>query len=127
MLSRFYVDLPTHDQKQLAKELFGLNPKILSSWLRCCTDLRNICAHHGRLYYRLFPAVPAGLPSLEEKDRRHIFGILMALKILYPDKPTWNSEVFNAIDNLVTEYQADIKMWHIGFPKNWRELLKHNA
>jgi abortive infection bacteriophage resistance protein len=33
MLSRFYADLKTQDQKNLAKTLFGLNPKILSSWL----------------------------------------------------------------------------------------------
>ena len=54
MLSRFYSDMKTEDKKQLARRLYGTVPKNVSSWLRCCTDLRNICAHYGRLYYRIF-------------------------------------------------------------------------
>ena len=56
MLSYFYSDLPTQDQKQLAHNMFGTTYKNIASWLRCCTDLRNICAHYGRLYYRIFAA-----------------------------------------------------------------------
>ena len=48
MLSRFYSDMKTEDKKQLARRLYGTVPKNVSSWLRCCTDLRNICAHYGR-------------------------------------------------------------------------------
>jgi abortive infection bacteriophage resistance protein len=66
MLSYFYGDLPTPDQKQIAKDVFGAIPKNLVSWLRCCTDLRNICAHYGRLYFRIFTAIPANLPGLNK-------------------------------------------------------------
>ena len=54
MLSRFYSDLTRADQKQLAKKIYKDVPKNVASWLRCCTDLRNICAHYGRLYFRIF-------------------------------------------------------------------------
>jgi abortive infection bacteriophage resistance protein len=123
MLSRFYADLQTKDQKKLAKDLFGLNPKILISWLRCCTDLRNNCAHHGRLYFRAFPAAPAGLLELDQKDRQHIFGMAMILKALYPDKEAWQKEVVDGVSALIMEYQSDIKLCHIGFPQNWHDLL----
>ncbi|MDR2480674.1 MAG: Abi family protein, partial [Spirochaetaceae bacterium] len=93
MLSRFYADLKTHDQKNLAKRLFNLNPKTLASWLHCCTDLRNNCAHHDRLYYRIFPSFPAGLSDLEDKNKQRIFGMLLVLKTLYPDKAGWEKEV----------------------------------
>jgi abortive infection bacteriophage resistance protein len=125
MLSRFYADLQKYDQKQLAKNLFGLNPKKMISWLRCCTELRNICAHHGRIYYRLFSATPAGFPEVDPRDQRRIFTMLLVLKRLYPDKTDWKSEVCAALDNLITEYQADINLQYIGFPLNWlAELMK---
>jgi len=123
MLSRFYADLHTKDQKILAKNLFGLNPKTFASWLHCCTDLRNNCAHHDRLYYRIFPSFPAGLSELEITDRQRIFGMLLVLKELYPDNAGWNREVFGLIQSLLTEYQSDIKLKHIGFPQNWEKML----
>jgi len=123
MLSRFYADLNTKDQKILAKNLFGLNPKTFASWLHCCTDLRNNCAHHDRLYYRIFPSFPAGLSELEIKDRQRIFGILLVLKKLYPDNVGWNREVFGLIKSLIMEYQSNIKLEHIGFPQNWEKML----
>jgi abortive infection bacteriophage resistance protein len=123
MLSRFYADLHIKDQKILAKKLFRLNPKTFASWLHCCTDLRNNCAHHDRLYYRIFSSFPAGLPELEVNDRQRIFGMLMVLKKLFPDKVGWNIEFFGQIQSLLMEYQPDIKLQHIGFPQNRQEML----
>jgi len=123
MLSRFYADLHTKDQKILSKNLFGINPKTLASWLHCCTDLRNNCAHHDRLYYRIFPSFPAGLAELEIKDRQRIFGMLLVLKGLYPDNAGWNREVFGLIQSLLLEYKPEITLKHIGFPQNWEEML----
>jgi abortive infection bacteriophage resistance protein len=56
MISYFYNDLTTEDKKKFV----GAEYKEMVSWLRCCTDLRNICAHYVRLYYRIFSAMPSG-------------------------------------------------------------------
>jgi abortive infection bacteriophage resistance protein len=125
MLSRFYADLLTHDQKMLAKKLCTQSNAILKTWLRCCTDLRNICAHHGRIYYRLFSAAPAGISTSDPLDERRLFAMLLVLKQLYPDKADWNSEVCAALDSLIREYQADINLQYIGFPQNWLEVVKY--
>jgi abortive infection bacteriophage resistance protein len=117
MLSYFYGDLPAPDQKWIAKTVFGTIPKNLASWLRCCTDLRNICAHYGRLYFRLFTAVPANLPGLEKTAERRLFGALLALKALYPDMDKWNIEIQPALCSLVKSYSQVIHLDHIGFPK----------
>jgi abortive infection bacteriophage resistance protein len=124
MVSRFYADLQTKDQKKLVKTLFGLNPKTPSSWLHCCTDLRNNCAHHDRLYFRIFHSFPAGLPELEVNGRQRLFGILLVLKALYPDKEGWNREVFEPIQSLLIEYQSDVELRHIGCPQNWQKMLR---
>lgn len=123
MLSKFYSDLYTKDQKTLAKNLFDLNPKTLSSWLHCCTDLRNNCAHHDRLYYRIFPSFPAGLHELETNEKQRIFGMTLVLKELYPNKAEWNREVFEPVQSLLVKYQHDVELRHIGFPQNWKNML----
>ncbi len=119
MLSYFYSDLTTADKKQLA----GKDYKDVVSWLRCCTDLRNICAHYGRLYYRIFPSVPSGF-CLSENEKRRLWGAILTVKALYPSIEKWNNEFMPAIEALFEEYKADIDLKHIAFPQNWAEQLK---
>lgn len=123
MLSRFFSDMKLTDQKELAKSLYNTTPKNINSWLRCCTDLRNICAHYGRLYYRLFAAIPAGL-QIPEDSKRRLWGCIFSLQSLYPNPPKWNSEVVPSLTALFEEYRGDILLRHIGFPDNWIEKLQ---
>ena len=123
MLSYFYNDLKIQDQKQLAGELYGTTYKNLISWLRCCTDLRNICAHYGRLYYRIFPAIPAGI-DMGAAAKRRLWGAIMALCSLYPGRDKWNSEILPSLEALFEEYGEDVELYHIAFPKDWKNRLK---
>ena len=131
MLSYFYGDLKPQDQKALARDLFGATYKNAISWIRCCTVLRNICAHYGRLYYRVFSSVPAKLPHVTADNQRRLWAAVMALRELYPDTDDWNSEaddwnseIVESISALITEYSGVIKLKHIGFPEDWEALLK---
>jgi abortive infection bacteriophage resistance protein len=51
MLSKFYSGLKYKDQIAIAN-IYGLQkkPEVLASWIRTLADVRNICAHHGRLW-----------------------------------------------------------------------------
>jgi len=125
MLSYFYSDLPPSDQKQLARNMFNTTYKNLASWLRCCTDLRNICAHYGRLYFRVFSAIPVNMPELSARSNRSLFGAVLVLKTLYPDKEKWNGEAHPKLVNLIKSYSHVIKLNHIGFPTDWEiKLIK---
>ena len=123
MLSYFYSDLKTADRKRLAKELYQTVPQNVISWLRCCTDLRNICAHYGRLYYRIFPAIPAGV-DVPERAKRRLWGVIMALRELYPNAQKWNDEVLTSLEALFEEYGKDIDLYHLAFPRDWNIKLK---
>lgn len=123
MLSRFYSDMATPDQKHLAKEIYHTIPKNIISWLRCCTDLRNICAHYGRLYYRIFPATPANV-SAGPTQIHQLWGAILALQALYPNATKWNNEILPQLSTLFEEYQTDISYRHIGFPQDWEIKLK---
>ena len=123
MLSYFYADMIRQDQKALAKVLYNTTPKSLISWLRCCTDLRNICAHYGRLYFRIFPAIPAGL-NLPDGAQRRLWGAVLALRALYLDSEKWNTHFLPAIEALFEEYSTVIDLNHIGFPSDWAVELR---
>lgn len=121
MLSYFYNDLKTADQKAVARQM-GQNNHELASWLRCCTDLRNACAHYSRLYNRIFTATPSGL-GLSEREGHRLWGATLMLRSLYPSPDKWNAEVIPAITALFDEYKDDIDLHHIAFPENWKDQL----
>ena len=52
MLSRFIEGMTVADQEALARK-YGLpRRELLTSWVRTLTFVRNVCAHHGRLWNR---------------------------------------------------------------------------
>jgi abortive infection bacteriophage resistance protein len=122
-LSHFYADLSGNSQKYLARTFFQSHQNALSSWLHCGSVLRNICAHFGRLYYRKFSVIPNGIATLDQTNNRSLFGAIMAIRSLYADTAKWNKEVVTPIKNLITEYNTDIQLKHIGFPANWDVIL----
>jgi len=70
-----------------------------------------------------FPPPQPDYLNWSQKDKQRIFGILMILKVLYPDRDGWQKEVVNEVNDLIREYQPDVKLPHIGFPQNWQDLL----
>lgn len=125
MLSKFFANMTWQDRESLSKDIYKTNIKYVGSWLRCCTDLRNICAHYGRLYFRTFSAAPSGIDNLEEKSKRKLFGAILSLKKLYPFKDKWDNGTLKKLMSLVDEHKSDIDLEHIGFSYNWIEELKN--
>lgn len=122
MVSYFYADMVTADRKAIASDLYQSVPKNVSSWLRCCTDLRNICAHYGRLYFRIFSAIPAGI-EMPEAAKRRLWGAVFAVRALFPDADKWNSGFLPGLEALFEEYGEYIDLYHIAFPKSWKNIL----
>lgn len=119
MLSYFYNDLTTADKKSFA----GADYKEMVSWLRCCTDLRNICAHYGRLYFRIFSAMSSGF-IISDSAKRRLWGAMLTVKVLYPSAEQWNAEFMPEIEALFEEYKDDINLYHLAFPQDWAKQLK---
>jgi abortive infection bacteriophage resistance protein len=123
MLSQFYRNLVMEDKSFLAESLYNTSSKTVASWLQCCSDLRNTCAHYKRLYFYLFPFIPAGFHAEFKYQERRLFAMLFALKGLYPGAQKWNSEVLTSISAIVRQYEEHLNMWHIGFPEDWETKL----
>src|SRR3989304_1360214 len=61
-LSKMVAGMHKRDQKEIALR-YGLQPNILRSWMHHLVYIRNLCAHHSRLWDRVWeikPELPAG-------------------------------------------------------------------
>ena len=124
MLSYFYADMINADQKEFSREYYNTIPKNLKSWLRCATDLRNICAHYGRLYYRIFSAIPANIIGINKNQERSLWAAFLAIRNLYPDHKKWNEQILPEIEKLFNKFKDYIQLSHISFPTNWHDLAR---
>lgn len=64
-LSTLFAGIAESDQDAIAKKYGLSNGRVLASWLRSLNYLRNVCAHHSRLWNRNIADQPK-LPKPEE-------------------------------------------------------------
>lgn len=133
MLSHFLSGMRHQDQAQIAAR-YGLpRPELLTGWVRSLNFVRNIAAHHSRLWNRPLidqPVLPrAGeVPLLDHlrSDRLYqtrLYGpaaILRHLLRVINPSTSWATRL---ADHLETLPQAPgVALNHMGFPANWRSL-----
>lgn len=122
-ISRFYSDMKTADKKKIADQICGSTYTNAKSWLVCLTDFRNYCAHSSRLYYTVFTSKPVTPDKMKYTLQKRVFDYIMLLKFFYPDKDKWQDNFLNPLKSLLKKYENYINLRHMGFPKNWEELL----
>lgn len=124
-LSKFYKNMLNTDKKAIAL-LFNVGYTYFESWIESIAYVRNICAHYGRLYNAKLSKTPKLYRefTLAGIGNNRIFGVLICMKFLLKRDLYWNIFIDN-INELFNKYQEiDIKT--MGFPTNWKELLKLN-
>jgi abortive infection bacteriophage resistance protein len=65
-LSFVYSNLKPGRDKRTIANYFGLNERTFESWIHSIIYVRNICAHHGRLWnrdYSIAANIPTSLPN----------------------------------------------------------------
>jgi len=125
LLSKLYSNLKLGTEKKKVAKEFGLpNPFILESWIHAFASLRNICAHHSRLWNRRFAIVPKIPKNTKYKfiDNKNIYdnklytqlcNINYIFRIISPD-----SDFVTDLKTLLNSCNlVDIK--EMGFPANW--------
>lgn len=113
------------DIRREVAQTFGVHHKVFTSWLVALNTIRNVCAHHGRLWNR-----PAGtrykIPA-KEKDwhtpvrvgNDRMFGILTICKWSL-DRIAPQSCWAGRLKALLDEFPA-VPTRSMGFPENWTE------
>ncbi|MBN8686961.1 MAG: Abi family protein [Chitinophagales bacterium] len=125
LLSKLFENLKLSPDKKEITKSFGLShPFILESWMHAFAQLRNICAHHGRLWNRRFtttPKIPDNSihPYLNNKKiyPNKIYAILSSMTyILHIISPG------NTFNTRLKELMKSCKLTdekEMGFPENW--------
>lgn len=95
------------DQVRSVSEHLGVHPSLLSSWLQALSTVRNICAHHGRLWNRhmgISPKLPKNNDAWEGVHPARVYAsILMVRRLLQRiDDGAWwagAAELINKTDS----------------------------
>lgn len=126
-LSVLYKGMNKYDKSNISQE-FGLQPVVFESWLHSLVYIRNLCAHHNRLWNRTLGVKPK-IPKLLEIwhnpftiDNSKMFSIFTVLKFLlgFVD-PSQNFT--ESLMDLLEKYEIS-NLQLMGFPNNW---LQHKV
>lgn len=130
-LSILYSGMRTPDRRDLASRYGIERPEIAESWIRTLNFIRNVCAHHARLWntpLKEYPRMPkAGeLPAFDhllergEARGRLYAAVCIARHFLGVINPTTSWP--DRLAALMTELPEDphVKLSAAGFPDNWR-------
>lgn len=127
-LSHLFKGLAKDKDKKIIAGGFDLFAPLLESWLHTLTVIRNICAHHARLWNRelgIKPASPTqkdfSWPIYLDKSHQHT-RVAVVLSILHhmmqrvsPDTH-WHGRLFDLFDEF-----SEISLASMGLSKQWKE------
>lgn len=122
-LSHLYRGLKNKSDKKRIASFFDVHPTVFTSWLHTLTYVRNLCAHHSRLWNRDLAIEPEKLlkpvgdwisPRFENNKR--VFYFLCVLKYLLLRANPGNS-LKDKLDNLFTKYPM-VPIQFLGIPSD---------
>ena len=112
-------------QKQVAAD-FGFPDQQLLSWMKAVFSLRNACAHHARVWNRVFGVKPS-IPGKNKNPDWHIapmfdvsrIGMLMTVLHYWIGKISTTSQWKLRLFALFDEF-PEIPLAEMGIPADWR-------
>jgi len=129
-LSQFFSLTRSGAVRSAVAERFCIDQSVLVGWLRCLTDVRNVCAHYGVLCGRQLSKVPKALRGFRRfKDNRHpLYAAVVLARLLrqdqvFPGEGELAYGIGFCIDvvNLFSQRHQDALT--LGFPENTWEVM----
>ena len=124
-LSKFFMILKEEEQNQVIQNIHGINKVVFYKWFHALSGVRNICAHHSRLWNRTLGVsfeVPRGLDSFEniKESRNKVFFALSVIEYLLTCIGEDEVDFKTKIKNLIKKYPK-VKLESMGFIENWEQ------
>lgn len=128
LLSKIFQNLRRGQEKETITKYFGLSDiSVLENWMHCLSNLRNICAHHGRTWNRrlTFIKLPTNprnaFLSNKEMYTNKLYATLCCieyiLKIISPQS-TLKVHLKALMESCPMKQEKEM-----GFVKNWQDEL----
>lgn len=128
-LSHLYRGMRRRDRLDIATR-FDVADTVLVSWLHTLVVVRNICAHHSRLWNRILPVaplIPRGNPDWHPPSfngHKRVASVLFAINHLLKKlnrgpivAPSWRAAIVTLCDAGAPVPEFEFLM---GLPKDWR-------
>jgi abortive infection bacteriophage resistance protein len=123
-LSFLYSNLKGGRTKRAIANHFGLNDRTFVSWMHSIVYLRNVCAHHSRLWNRTMSIQPIKPQSTLKpwisdnglSNKKAYFILSMILFLMQTINPT--NTIVERFKALLVEY-PNIDVNAMGFPLGW--------
>ena len=117
-LSKMYKNMKNDDKKAISTT-FGVDYVYLESWIENLAYVRNICAHHGRLYGSKLTKTPKLYKEYLKKgvSNNTIFASILNLKVLAENKHY--NEFHSKLSKIIDKYPL-VDLQHLGFVNNWQ-------
>ena len=125
LLSKIFSNLKKEKCKDAITIHFGLKDvDVLTNWMHCFSVLRNICAHHSRVWNRRLPKITLPRKTLNIFiDNKQIYNnkvysylccISYILNIISPEH-SFKNNLLNLMKTCPMMQEKEM-----GFPKNWQ-------
>ena len=139
-VSTLFANLRHEQDTKWIEQHFGWKYKVLKSWFRSLSDLRNLCAHHMRIWNREFgsrpempikrpdhwvsipPAIPSGSPLHPDQrlnpQSRLYMQVVVIESLMQKVNPgsSWGERLVRLLDE-----HKQISRPHMGFPSAWED------
>ncbi|RJX18077.1 MAG: Abi family protein [Desulfobulbus sp.] len=125
-LSKWYANLRHGRDRNAIARVYGLDEVNLTSFLHHLSIVRNLCAHHARLWNREFTFAwklprgkPAGLAeNFNATDGKKIYNTLVMLAFLLDriNPHSWKKRL-----GALFAKHPEVREGNMGFPGDWRE------
>lgn len=120
-VSHCFADLDLEYRKEISSA-FGENETVCVSWIRALSTLRNICAHHDRLWNS---DLVVNRPVLAKKYRSElatdrVYSRLVIMRVLlgridHQRGRTWIED----LKSLVADKPSKVRLQDMGFDQSW--------
>ncbi len=132
-LSNFYGGMTFNDMQAIASNYGIVNGgRVLKSWIHCLNDVRNVCAHHSRLWNKPLVNQPVWpvLGTAADLDhvisdgygRTRLYAALVILnkmlRIINPTS-TWRTRLIDHLDTM--PQNQNLTLQSAGFPAGWKQ------
>ncbi len=121
-----YSILATNYQYQSEKGIqVTPSKKMFSSWVQSVSVLRNMCAHHSRIYNRTIHTAPEILNTdkvMPASAHNGLYQILLAMKYLRSSNEDWTIFV-DEFDKLIQKNNSIISLTAMNLPIDWKAHL----
>ena len=122
-LSRIYQGLKENKDKKRIASYFDVHPTVFTSWLHTLTYVRNLCAHHARLWNRDLAIEPNRLLKPKGnwigsnfQNNKRVFYFLCVLKYML-DRANPTNTLTNRIATLFEKY-PNVPIQFLGIPSD---------